>query len=589
MNSMNRHGRIRRAAAVWLCLLALAGVTPAFAGGVPRGNGRAGGAFLADSGRHEPVLRCQKTRVRVCESVVLTWDEPGATGVDLWYTFGDGDFVLVASLGKSAGRYEFRITKPGDYSFTLGMILNGRWEQSSIVYVTAEPVPAGRADDPVLYISRVRARAGEEIGLSWNEPRASACDLWHASANGEWTHLCSVDKSAEQFKRKISGPGTHGYFLAATVNGEIRLSNTVYVEAISQSANKQREPLLNVSRTAAAVGESVVLTWNEPAATACDLWYTFGDSDFKYAASPAPGAGRYEYRLTKPGRYGFCLGMTRKGKWEQSNIVYVEAAEESRLYRPLGMNNTWNLLFMVYRRIETPGFKNSFSDAQIKAVRQIAGDMKTIMEGLSDGLMRIGSTDVIVVDDPVSTVTGPLEYGGPPTLRYGPAGDVDFSYIMDHKDVTLAVVVAPLAGMKNGYGWLGLGGTYETYRGRRLYTVIINDIDTSGDLAAFSGRRYRTNCLAFVHEILHAVETNSRDNGFSAFQQLHDGDENGYRTGTYPWYRVLMTDTLANGKNGFRRISYYVPHYAVPAGMADGYHRDNDGVTRRYVNGIPVR
>lgn len=350
-------------------------------------------------------------------------------------------------------------------------------------------------------------------------------------------------------------------------------------------------PVLQVYQNKIPFGGTVYLSWNEPQASDCNLWYTCNGSDFMWIASVSNSATYYAHTPSGYGVYSYCLGTMINGEFHQSNIVDVQVLPDDDKacadLRSKGLNNVWNLVFLVYRNASIGSYRRSFSDAQITMINRIASEMKYTMEGLSGGRMQIGTVDTLIIDKPITSASGDSGWGDPPVLIYGPGGDVDFNYLVDHKDITLAVVVAPLLGMNDGYAWLGLGGSYHTIGNKKLYTVIVNEIYTSGKRITVDGKNYLEDGLAFVHEILHAVETNSRTNGFADFQPLHNGDENGYETGTYSWYRVLMSNTLANGKYGFLKMSYYVKHYPVDAAKANGLQTDYDGVQRYYINGIP--
>ena len=190
------------------------------------------------------------------------------------------------------------------------------------------------------------------------------------------------------------------------------------------------------------------------------------------------------------------------------------------------MNNTWNLLFLVYRNVSIGSYQKSFSDAQISAIRRYVSNIKYTIEGLSEGRMKVGTVDLLIIDEPVTSASG--TGWSPPPLVYGQGKDIDFYYILDHKDITLAAVFVPILGLNGGGDWLGLGGTFTQVGGKRLYTIIINEIYTDSSTWTIDGKSYYTSAAAIVHEMLHAVETNSKDNGWTKFEALHDYEQNGY-------------------------------------------------------------
>lgn len=351
-------------------------------------------------------------------------------------------------------------------------------------------------------------------------------------------------------------------------------------------------PRVYASRSDPKTDEAFQLIWDFPEADECSLWSRRPDSDYQFVANVKTRSTDYKngFSITHSdgGDWIYSMMVRYGDQWEQTDelTVHVQETEAQAVKRMESerKNNTWNVLIMVYRNVRIGSYRKSFTDEQISAIRWMATYLRFTMEGLSGGKMKIGTIDVVVVDEPVTSASGD---GSPSTLVYGPDGDVDFSYILDHKDINLVAVFAPLLGMNGGYDWLGLGGGYLMHGKSRVYTVIINDIDTSRETYAVGGNAYPLAISALVHEMLHAVETNSTANGYSAFQPLHHVEENGYRfeNGNLDWYRDLMSNTLKNGKAGFAAQSYYVSHRY---GLADnGTYTDSDGVTRRYQMGIP--
>ena len=352
------------------------------------------------------------------------------------------------------------------------------------------------------------------------------------------------------------------------------------------------DPILYTSKTKVNINEPFYLSWCVPDADWCILYKQYNDGEFIRLGSVNPITNSYMCREPELGHYSYVIMTVKNGEdWKQSNFVDVGVSPDEEtaceMLRQKGMTNTWNLLFMVYRTASIGNYHRSFSNSQLSSIKRTASEMKMTMEGLSGGKMKIGTTDVIVVDEPVTSASKASGHGDPPTLTYGKGQDVDFTYIMDHKDITLVVVVAPLLGMNGGYSWLGLGGPVIRVGSQELFTVIINEIYTSGKRIRCAGGNYLEDSLAVVHEILHAVESNSRKRGWTDFQELHSGDINGYGNGTYYWYNLLMSNTLDNGNYGFLGQSYYVPHKNIPAALKNGRHKDYDGVERYYINGLP--
>ena len=111
--------------------------------------------------------------------------------------------------------------------------------------------------------------------------------------------------------------------------------------------------------------------------------------------------------------------------------------------------------------------------------------------------------------------------------------------------------------------WLGIGGMTHTFNGQTFYvTQFSSSIMPGMRTWKRNGIKYELESSALVHEILHCVETNSTNNGWTGFQPLHDAEENGYNdlAGWFDWYSDLMTDSLKSGKPGFHDVSFLVTH-----------------------------
>ncbi len=353
------------------------------------------------------------------------------------------------------------------------------------------------------------------------------------------------------------------------------------------------DPVLYCDKTEVYAGETFTLSWNEHDAELVYMYRYFNDGEHEGMGFLDTVKTDYSQRFNAVGKYTYYLAVLESdGQWKYSNFVDVYVtADESEVCAQLakrGMNNKWNLLFMVYKNVSLSGFSQSFGEAKLDAIRRQKNMIKWMLEKLSDGRMMVGTVDLVEVDEPITSVTN-VGYSLP-ALSYGPGKDVDFNYIFDHKDITLVAVFAPLMGYQGQGDWLGLGGTNITVNGKKIYTVILNDAyPDDAESWTYEGITYPTISSALVHEILHCVETNARANGWSSFEGLHDNEQNGYDDvdGNYRWYKDLMRNTLDNGKYGFARQSFYVTHSSIAEGMAEGFHTDYDGITRYYVSGIP--
>ncbi len=474
-------------------------------------------------------------------------------------------------------------------AFLLAFILS-----FSFCFAHAENQNAGNSK-PLISCSKTEVGINEPFYLNWYAPDADWCVLWECY-EGENTSLGFVDKDEGHYKLQLSVPGTYLYYLASMKNDE----NWEYSDSVSVcvSADKQNDSnadfVFYSSKTDVEIGEPVCLSWYAPEADWCVLWERRDGYDDVSLGFVNKDVSHYIIQHSEPGLYYYYLAtMKNNENWEYSQFIPVMVAVQDddtkcEYLRYKGMNNIWNMLFMVYRNVDIGSFQNSFSDRDIASMKRIASEMEYTLEGISDGRMQVGTVDVVVVDDPVTSASEIYSYGGPPGLTYGKDGDVDFTYILDHRDINLVCAVAPILGLNNGYAWAGMGGSQLSFKGRLCYTVICNMIPDSDVQNECGGKYYPEECLLFVHEILHAVETNSRNNGYFEYEELHSGDINGYGNGHYGWYRPLMTDTLNNGKRGFLKQSYYVSHKSISKEMSNGLHEDYDGVWRYYIDGLPV-
>lgn len=117
-----------------------------------------------------------------------------------------------------------------------------------------------------------------------------------------------------------------------------------------------------------------------------------------------------------------------------------------------------------------------------------------------------------------------------------------------------------------GITWYGLGGSFYTYNGRRIYYAISNQLITYIGEPEYEvdGEYYDTRLAVMVHEMLHCIETNSNSNGIHGFEAVHDAEQNGYDSGGtgewFDWYHDLMQDTLKSGKKGFSEESFFIQH-----------------------------
>ena len=561
---------------------------------LPRGASREYQIMGASSG--DPTLYCSVKQEIVNRDFFLSWDESGSVSCVLFVSFNGGDFESLGQVGAVNGAYAQNKSEPGEYAYVLMTCGNdGVWRQSNTIYIQIFEEGKTIRNDPVLFSSQKGAAVNRDFYLSWDEGGSVSCVLFVSFSGGDFVSLGQVDAVNGACVQNKSEPGEYAYVLMICSNdGVWRQSNIVYIQVFPGNEPVSEDPVLYVSGTEVNAGRDYYLSWNESGASSCMLFRSFNDGPMEKIADVDAGSDGYVQNQTAIGKYTYILMTVRVGgDWKESNPVDVwVTADENTVCSQLaarGYDNRWNLLFIVYRNLILNDFESSFSDAEIGEIRSGAALIGSVMENLSDGRMQIGSVDVLVVDEPVTSVSdvGYLL----PGLSYGPDGDVDFNYIFDHKDISLVGVFLPILGYHGGDDWLGLGGTVITAGGRRIYNVIFSAVELAQENWSIDGKTYPVRVAAWVHEMLHAVETNSRTFGWNQFQLLHDyaqnGYENTYENGNFPWYHDLMRNELKNGEKGFLRYSFYIRHASVPDGMSYGIHTDYDHVTRCYIDGLP--
>ena len=376
---------------------------------------------------------------------------------------------------------------------------------------------------------------------------------------------------------------------AANAENRKKLPSPAPVRTKAVDHDKTETITIRSDKDEVYLNETFHLSWNLPNAENCALWVSHDYQGFVWLGDFDPVMRSYALSEPDIGDYGFVLMIYENGQWSQSNTctvkVYADDDTTCEILKKRGMTNTWNLLFIVYRTVRIGNYERSFTDEQIASIKQTASEMKTTLETLSDSRMMIGSVDLILEEKPITSAS--YTDFSPPALTYGPDGDVDFNYVVDHKDITLVAVAAPLLGLNNQGEWLGLGGTFITVHDKPLYTIIVNEIYTSGSRTEYDGKSYMQDSAAIVHEMLHCVETNSESIGWSGFESLHNKEIDGYPDNDYEWFQDIMRDTIKGGKRGFLKQSYYVSHRKIASGMSSGVHEDYDGAVRYYLNGVP--
>ncbi len=231
------------------------------------------------------------------------------------------------------------------------------------------------------------------------------------------------------------------------------------------------------------------------------------------------------------------------------------------VFEELPADNKWNVLVLIYPKVNTGSFKASFSGQDVASIKSVLGGLPETIDNLSGGRMKIGVMDTKVVNKTIKSVKG--SYGG--NLTLGPGNDINFDTYLKGHDYNQIVVFAPLAKSPLNNNWYGLGGTTYRYKGREIYYCIINDSLCYGSPAAeVHGKTYDARLAVLTHELLHCVETNSRKLGWKGFEALHRAEKNGYVYNYdlqwLDWYSDLMRDKIKSGRKGFARKSFRVPH-----------------------------
>lgn len=250
-------------------------------------------------------------------------------------------------------------------------------------------------------------------------------------------------------------------------------------------------------------------------------------------------------------------------------VADVSAGTASKTPMPPGVpkmedifNNKWNVLVLIYKDVDTPNFKKSFTDDEISTMKEQLKSFPDVMSGLSENRMEIPILDIYETNETIRSVRG--GFGGDLTFGSGDT-DINFDRYLVGKDYQQVIVIAPLEGHPNQNGnWGGLGGGAPyIYDGKIVYYSIINFyFPREGRIVTIRGKQYDTHLGIFVHEMLHNVELNSGLLKCDDFATVHGAEDNGYVAQNYDWfdfYSDLMCDRI-KGKRGFNKKSFIVNH-----------------------------
>jgi len=253
-------------------------------------------------------------------------------------------------------------------------------------------------------------------------------------------------------------------------------------------------------------------------------------------------------------------------------LMLTVKAEPSYAAEEEVFDNHLNVLTVIYTNINTPDFKNSFSSKEVNEIKTVVSNAPDNFKRLSGGRFIIDKVDFKTITEPITSVSGSSASSKRRDLNYDSQddipNDINIDSYLENDEYDLVYVFAPLSGIKveAGQEWYGLGGSYYYFNGRRIYYAIANDSPALVGKARYKiyNDYYDTRLGVVIHEILHCIETNSRNNGYSDFEILHSASDNGYKQTQYnewlDWYHDLMQDKLKNGKKGFTPEAFKISH-----------------------------
>ena len=439
------------------------------------------------------------------------------------------------------------------------------------------PVPPAAAGErePALWTNKWIIAPGEHFSLSWDESQADGqIGLWRWSPNGsKYEHLVSVAKQSDGYDLTLDEAGTWYFILTGTYGGTARQSNEIEITVRKSGGKKPYAPgapMLYGNRVSVNPREYVALSWDEERADGdhLALWKMKSGGDYEFVATVPKKSTGYRVRVDSVGTWYYCLIGYYDGQSRQSNsfCVLSGASDEDvalRLMEEKGMNNTWNLLFIVCERADIGSFHKSFSRREMDEIRYYSQEIKRTLEGITDGWMRVGTVDYVEIHEPITTVSVNKE-GPYRRLSYGPSGDLNFDRLLKDTDYTQIIIYAPLTSLEGTEAWWGLGGMEYWYQGEQYMTLQVNAVDLQRSRAELNGVSYPKELGMLIHEIFHSVERFSDQNGWSGYAlQDVEWQKHGYRQDEedYTFKHDLATNQLRDGSRGYSRISYYVKHH----------------------------
>ena len=191
----------------------------------------------------DPRIYINKDVADLGEPFSLSWHEPYAEQVWLFYRYEEEDFQSLSTVDASCDGYTLSKTRPGKWSFLIMVKYHDDIHQSNEVSVYVKSGGRGKAkSDLNLYTNRAFLKPEQRFALSWYEEDsgASYIHLWRRRADGDYEYVAGFDKKTMDgygiVPRRID-LGEWYYCLTADCNGVQRQSNEIKV-TVSDSAGE---------------------------------------------------------------------------------------------------------------------------------------------------------------------------------------------------------------------------------------------------------------------------------------------------------------------------------------------------------------
>jgi hypothetical protein len=237
-----------------------------------------------------------------------------------------------------------------------------------------------------------------------------------------------------------------------------------------------------------------------------------------------------------------------KGKAYFSDIVLERSDKTPE-------DNHWNILTLIYRNVSTNTYNRSFSDKEVKEFTDAMENLPYALENLSAGRMVVDKIDTFIINEPVKTVGGT-------NGAFIPEKDIDIDKYLAGNDYSQIIVIAPLSGAETGE-WAGLGGGHY----KNIWYIIVCASSYQDKQFTVNGKTYDGKVCIFVHEMLHCVDSNAAQRGFSGYLDLHDNASGGFyddHVGWLDWYAAKMQNVGIDGK-GLPKEAFFVNHWDFSA------------------------